>query len=179
MIMKNYETDRLILRPLQDSDIEPFVEMNSDAEVMKYFPKLLSRNETLEMYNNFKNTKNDFSFYAAEEKNSKKFIGFVGLNIPTFMPNCVEIGWRLRKEFWGQGLASEAATKWLEIGFNEFGLKEIISFTAKENKKSQAVMERIGMKHDEKRDFFHPKVAKENPLCFHVFYSIKNDLLCQ
>jgi ribosomal-protein-alanine N-acetyltransferase len=174
MIMKKYETTRLILRQWQESDIVPFAEMNSDLEVMKYFPKTLSFNETLEMYNSFKNSKNDFRFSPAEEKISGKFIGFVGLNIPSYMPTSVEIGWRLQKEFWGKGLASEAAKKWLEIGFGEYGLDEIISFTAKQNIKSQEVMKRIGMKRDEKRDFFHPKIPKDHPLAFHVFYALQN-----
>ena len=174
MIMKKYETIRLILRQWQESDIVPFAEMNSDLEVMKYFPKTLSFNETLEMYNSFKNSKNDFRFSPAEEKISGKFIGFVGLNIPSYMPTSVEIGWRLQKEFWGKGLASEAAKKWLEIGFGEYGLDEIISFTAKQNIKSQEVMKRIGMKRDEKRDFFHPKIPKDHPLAFHVFYALQN-----
>ena len=174
MIMKKYETTRLILRQWQESDIVPIAEMNSDLEVMKYFPKTLSFNETLEMYNSFKNSKNDFRFSPAEEKISGKFIGFVGLNIPSYMPTSVEIGWRLQKEFWEKGLASEAAKKWLEIGFGEYGLDEIISFTAKQNIKSQEVMKRIGMKRDEKRDFFHPKIPKDHPLAFHVFYALQN-----
>jgi len=173
-----YETERLILRQWQESDIAPFAEMNSDSEVMKYFPKTLSFDETLEMYNRCKGNKNGFGqgvgLYPAEEKISGKFIGFVGLNIPSYMPDCVEIGWRLRKEFWGKGYATEAAKKWLEIGFDEYDLKEIISFTAKQNQKSQEVMKRIGMKRDEKRDFFHPKISKDHPLAFHVFYALQN-----
>lgn len=174
-IMKyKYETTRLILRQWQESDIAPFAEMNSDKEVMKYFPKTLTFDETLEMYKRCQDNQNGFGFYPVEEKLSRKFVGFVGLNIPSYMPDCVEIGWRLKKEFWGKGYASEAAKKWLEIGFNEYNLKEIISFTAKQNIKSQAVMERIGMKRDEKRDFFHPKIPKEHPLAFHVFYAIQS-----
>lgn len=172
-----YETERLILRQWQDSDIAPFAEMNCDPEVMKYFPKTLSFEETLEMYNNCRNNKNGFGLYPAEEKVSGKFIGFVGLNIPTYMPDCVEIGWRLRKEFWGKGYATEAAKKWLEIGFGEYDLKEIISFTAKQNIKSQAVMERIGMKRDSMRDFFHPKIPADHPLAFHVFYALHSNQL--
>ena len=172
--MKQYQTERLILRQWQESDIAPFAEMNSDPEVMKYFLKTLSFDETLEMYERCKANKNSFGLYAAEEKISGKFIGFVGLNIPSYMPDCVEIGWRLRKEFWGKGYASEAAKKWLEIGFGEYGLKEIISFTAAQNIKSQEVMKRIGMERDEKRDFFHPNIAKEHPLAFHVFYALRN-----
>ena len=90
------------------------------------------------------------------------------------MPDCAEIGWRLRKEFWGKGYATEAAKKWLEIGFGEYDLKEIISFTAKQNQKSQKVIKRIGIKRDENRDFFHPKISKDHPLAFHVFYALQN-----
>ena len=53
-------------------------------------------------------------------------------------------------------------------------LDEIISFTAKQNIKSQEVMKRIGMKRDEQRDFFHPKIPKDHPLAFHVFYALSN-----
>ena len=94
--------------------------MNSDLEVMKYFPKTLGFEETLEMYNRCKDNKEGFGLYPTEEKVSGKFIGFVGLNIPTYMPNCVEIGWRLRKEFWEKGYASKAARKCLDIGFGEY-----------------------------------------------------------
>jgi len=174
MIIKKYETERLIFRQWQESDIAPFAEMNSDLEVMKYFPKTLSFEETLEMYDRCKGNKNGFGLYPLIEKISGKFIGFVGLNIPSYMPDCVEIGWRLRKEFWGKGYATEAAKKWLEIGFGEYGLDEIISFTAKQNIKSQEVMKRIGMNRDEKRDFFHPKIPREHPLAFHVFYVLQN-----
>ncbi len=172
--MKKYETERLILRQWQESDITPFAEMNSDPEVMKHFPKILSFDETLEIYNRWRANRNGFGWYVAEEKISGKFIGFVGLNNPVHMPDCVEIGWRLRKEFWGKGYATEAAKKWLEIGFNEYDLKEIISFTTPQNIKSQDVMKRIGMKRDEKRDFFHTKIPKDHPLAFHVFYALQN-----
>jgi len=177
MIMKKYETKRLILRQWQESDIAPFVEMNSDPEVMKYFPEIWSFDKSLKMYNDCQSNESDFGFYPAEEKISGEFIGFVGLNNPVHMPNCVEIGWRLRKEFWGKGYATEAAKKWLSIGFDEYGLDEIISFTTPQNIKSQEVMKRIGMKRDEKRDFFHTKIPKEHPLAFHVLYVLqKKDL---
>ena len=121
------------------------------------------------MYNDCLNNKSGIGWYLVEEKISGKFIGFVGLNNPNFMPNSVEIGWRLKKEFWGKGYATEATKKWLEIGFDEY---EIISFTAKQNQKSQEVIKRIGLRRDEKRDFLHPKIPAEHPLVFHVFYAI-------
>ena len=87
--MKAYETERLIFRQWKESDIAPFAAMNSDPEVMGYFPKILHFDQTLEMYHNFKSNKSGFSFTPVEEKISGKFIGFVGLNIPNYMLDCV------------------------------------------------------------------------------------------
>ena len=106
-----YETERLILRQWQESDIAPFAEMNSDSEVMKYFPKILSFDETLEMYDRCKGNKNGFGLYPLIEKISGKFIGFVGLNIPSYMPDCVEIGWPTAKRILGERLCHRSGKK--------------------------------------------------------------------
>ena len=132
--IKTYTTARLILCQWQESDIFPFAEMNSDAEVMKYFPNIWAFEESLKMYNDCLNNKSGIGWYLVEEKISGKFIGFVGLNNPNFMPNFVEIGWRLKQGFWGKGYATEVAKKWLEIGFDEYGLKEIIPITRSDKK---------------------------------------------
>ncbi len=87
----------------------------------------------------------------------------------------VEIVWRLAKEFWGQGFAVEVAQKCLEIGFNEFNLNEIIALTAKINKKSERVMQKLNMTHDESENFYHPKLPKEHPLSLHVLYRLIKD----
>ena len=92
--MKTYTTARLILHQWQESDILPFAEMNSDVEVIKYFLNIWAFEESLKMYNDCLNNKSGIGWYPVEEKISGKFIGFVGLNNPNFMPNFVEIGWR-------------------------------------------------------------------------------------
>ena len=172
-----YETKRLILREWLDKDLEPFFALNQDLEVMRYFPKILTMQETIDFIIRIKNEfeVNHFGLYACELKNTHQFIGFVGLAIPNFeapFTPCVEIEWRIAKEFWGQGLAVEAAQKCLEIGFNEFNLNEIIALTAKINKKSERVMQKLNMTHDEKENFYHPKLPKEHPLSLHVLYRL-------
>src|SRR5664279_1898915 len=94
-------TEGLGLRRWIDPDIKPFTEMNKDPAVMKYFPSLLTDQETFEMVQrvnrHFK--KNNFGFFAVENKITKQFIGFTGFNIPTFdafFTPCVEIGWRYK-----------------------------------------------------------------------------------
>ena len=173
------ETERLILRNWQESDVAPFVEMNHDPEVMKYFPAILSADETkilvMRIKSHFK--EHGFGLFAVELKSEKKFIGFTGLAIPTFEAHftpAVEIGWRLASKYFGQGYATEAARKVLEFAFNELKLKEIVSFTAMVNKPSINVMKKIGMTHDSKDDFQHPKLDKNHPLSLHVLYRIKS-----
>ncbi len=177
------ETRRLILRQWQKSDIEPFIQLNQDVEVMRYFPNILSSDETIALIEKIKNkfAAQGFGWWATELKENHKFIGFIGLNIPDFEADftpCVEIGWRLAHEYWGQGLAVEGAKKCLEIGFNEFNLNEIVSFTAKNNHPSERVMQKLSMIYDAASDFYHPKLASDHPLSLHVLYRLnKKDFL--
>jgi len=84
---------------------------------------------------------------------------------------CVEIGWRLAKEHWGKGYATEAAKGALRTGFDRIGLPEIVSFTSRVNRPSRAVMERIGMV-DTAEDFDHPALPEGSELRRHCLYRI-------
>ena len=170
-------TERLGLRNWIDSDMEPFAQMNMDKEVMKYFPKTLSYSETLEMVERIKLyfSKNNFGLYAVEHKVTHKFIGFTGFSTPSFeafFTPCIEIGWRFNKEFWGQGLATEAAKACLTYGFKTLHFNRIVSFTSVLNTASENVMKKIGMTFT--GYFDHPKIEKNNPLCRHTLYQIEN-----
>ena len=105
---------------------------------------------------------------------SGEFIGFTGLSVPRrtlpFSP-CVEVGWRLARGFWGKGFATEAASAALRFGFGQLSLAEIVSFTAKGNQRSRAVMERIGM-HNVDEDFEHPGIPEGHSLRLHCLYRI-------
>ncbi len=176
-----YETERLILREWQDKDFEPFFALNQDVDVMRYFPNILSHQETVDLVNRIKHKfkANGYGLYACELKKSGQFIGFIGLNAPDFSAHFtprVEVGWRVAKEFWGQGLAVEAAQRCLEIGFKQFGLDEIVSFTAKRNHNSQRVMQKLGMTNNETEDFQHPKLDPKHPLALHVLYRMPRSL---
>jgi 3-dehydroquinate dehydratase/shikimate dehydrogenase len=169
------ETNRLILRKWQEADFAPFAKMNADSTVMEFFPSTLSRTESDELANKFIKhfEQNGFGLFAATLKDSGEFIGFVGLNIPSFDAHftpCVEIGWRLAKAQWNKGYATEGALAVIDYGFGELGLEEIVSFTYEGNMASQRVMEKIGMTHDKKDDFAHPKLDKGHRLSKHVLY---------
>lgn len=171
------ETPRLILRQWQESDIEPFIQLNQNEEVMRYFPNTLSLDETMALIEKIKNkfAAQGFGWWATELKENHKFIGFIGLNIPDFETDftpCVKIGWRLAHEYWGQGLTVEGAKKCLEIGFNELNLSEIVSFTTKDNYRSERVMQKLGIIRDVNFDFHHPKLALDHPLSLHMLYRL-------
>lgn len=173
------ETARLILRNWKDSDFAPFARMNSDPVVMEFFPKALSAEESAHMAQKIKAhiDEKGWGLWAVERKDSQEFIGFVGLSIPLSdvpVPPGVEIGWRLAKEHWGQGFATEAAREVLKFAFETLKLPEVISFTAKTNLRSQAVMKKIGLV-DRKRNFMHPRVPEGSALREHVLFGIKSD----
>jgi ribosomal-protein-alanine N-acetyltransferase len=173
------QTERLILRDWRDSDYEPFAQLNADPEVMRYFPAPLSRQESDRLVEGMieHHRTHGFGLWAVEEQNSGSFMGFVGLNIPTFAAHftpTVEVGWRLATPFWGKGYATEAAREALRYGFEELQLLEIVSFTATINQRSIAVMKRLGMTHDPAEDFDHPRVPTGHPLQRHVLYRAVN-----
>lgn len=169
-------TERLKLRQWKASDFTLFYALNSDAKVMRYFPKLLNREQSDEFATEIQRRIDEqgWGLWAVEELESGAFMGFVGLNRPKtelpFTP-CVEVGWRLASQFWGKGYATEAAEKALEHAFLTLQQKEIVSFTAVINKRSQAVMHRLGMSNTGK-NFNHPSVDPESELFEHVLYKI-------
>ncbi|MFI5711974.1 GNAT family N-acetyltransferase [Kribbella sp. NPDC051620] len=176
--MEYLTTDRLLIRPWKDSDYEPFAALNADPAVMEYFPSTMTRAESDAMVDRISAAIDErgFGFWAVEVRETGQFIGMTGLSVPSFEAPfetpCVEIGWRLAKDAWGNGYATEAARASLAYGFGEAGLDEVISFTATTNKPSQRVMERIGMTHDPADDFDHPRLPDGHPLQRHVFYRI-------
>ncbi len=177
--MSNIElhTDRLILREWRDEDLEPFAALNSDPEVMRYMPKLLSREDSDERVGQIREhfERHGFGLWAVEVRGAQPFAGFVGLSVPqyeTLFTPCVEVGWRLAREVWGYGYATEAARAALGFGFTRIGLIEIVSFTVPDNQRSRRVMERLGMTHDPNGDFEHPLLPEGHPLRRHVLYRL-------
>ena len=175
--MTELRTDRLIMRRWRDEDREPFAAITADPEVQRYYPAPLSRAEADAFVDQMEAEFDErgWSLWALEVIESGKFIGYTGLEIPgqdlPFMP-AVEVGWRLAQDAWGHGYASEAARAAVAFGFEQLGLEEIVSFTAVQNDRSRAVMERIGMSRDPSEDFEHPGLPEGHPLRLHVLYRL-------
>jgi RimJ/RimL family protein N-acetyltransferase len=173
------ETERLRLRQWLESDREPFARLNADPRVMEFFPSVLDRATSHAGIDRAQTKIADrgWGFWAVESKQDKQFIGFVGLEIPRadlpFSP-CVEIGWQLAFEYWGKGYATEAAKAALRVGFDRLELLEIVSFTAIDNHRSSAVMERLGMIR-EAETFEHPSLPVGHPLREHCLYRLSRE----
>jgi len=168
-------TPRLVLRPWRESDLAAFAALNADPAVMEHFPSVLSREESDAMAGRImaRISEHGWGNWAVEVVGGEPFIGFTGLTVPAFEAHftpCVEVGWRLARSAWGNGYATEAARAALAFGFGELGLAQVVSFTALSNRRSMAVMERIGMRRD--GEFDHPKLDAASPLRRHALYRI-------
>ena len=169
-------TKRLVLRQWKSEDWELFAYLNANPQVMAFFPNPLSRQESDALVQRFQNQISDrgWGFWAVEVRGFGDFIGFVGLNIPSYeLPctPCVEIGWRLSDKYWGKGYATEAAQSALEFGFLQLDLSEIYSFTSVLNQRSIKVMQRLKM-HDTGKYFDHPLVPDGNRLQKHCLFRL-------
>ncbi|OHV61001.1 GNAT family N-acetyltransferase [Mesorhizobium sp. LCM 4577] len=177
--MKPIRTERLILRNWEERDRELFHRINSDERVMEFFPFRRDRaaadakmDEVCAWIE-----EDGYGFAAAEIATTGECIGFVGLSgtedIDVLAPGTIEIGWRLAPEFWGKGYVTEASEVWLAFGFETLGVDEIVSFAVAGNRRSIAVMKRLGMQPDAGADFDHPSVPDSHPhLKRHVLYRL-------
>lgn len=172
------QTPRLVLRQWRDDDLAPFAALNADPEVMRHYPSVLTRAESDAWVFGARAliAARGWGLWAVEIVDGAPFIGFVGLAQPRFEAHftpAVEIGWRLAREHWGRGYATEGASAAVAFAFDALGLDEIVSFTTVANDRSRRVMERLGMTHDPSDDFEHPLLAPGDPLRPHVLYRLR------
>ena len=174
-----FKTPRLGLRQWRPEDREPFAALNADPKVMEYFPASLDRMASDAMADRCESliAERGWGLWAVEKRNNGEFIGFVGLHVPIaelpFSP-CVEIGWRLASQYWGNGFATEAARASLRVSFELLGISEIVSFTSIRNSRSRAVMERLGMR-ETGETFDHPHIPIGSLLRQHCLYRLSRD----
>ncbi|MEH3047588.1 GNAT family N-acetyltransferase [Sphingomonas adhaesiva] len=168
-------TDRLILRRWRREDIAPFHAMGQDAEVMRYLGPPVSMNDCVRTRRRMNAIQGNrgHSFWALERRRDGAFIGFCGL-MPGTPPidGEVEIGWRLARSAWGQGLALEAARTSLEWAWAHLDVPAIVGVTVAANRRSRGLMERLGMTRLHDGDFDHPDLPPGDPLRRHLRYTI-------
>ncbi len=158
------ETERLIMRPYTEDDIEAAYQVNLDAEVSKYTADggVKTREE---IHDIIKNTtladyeKYGFGRLAVIYKPENKYIGFSGLKyLPEF--DAVDIGYRFARPYWGMGIATESARPFIPFGFETLNLKEIVGFVMAENTASSNVLKKIGFHFEGMVDYDGEMVEK-------------------
>ena len=145
------QTSRLTLRRWRPADAAALEAINADPEVTRYLnppmpPAARFSERCIEHWEQY-----GFGFFAVEpreEPATDRFLGFVGIGHPTFLPELAhraELGWRLARDSWGRGLATEAAAAVRDDAFGRLGLAELISIIHPDNEASKRVATKVGM----------------------------------
>ncbi|OQR65778.1 GNAT family N-acetyltransferase [Streptomyces maremycinicus] len=150
--MVTLETPRLILRRWREEDIAPMAAVNADPEVMRWIRDGSVRDDQqtrrgIQAWESEWDARG-FGLFAVQVRSTGELAGFTGLAVPEFLPEvlpAVEVGWRLGRSHWGQGLATEAAAAAVRFGFEERGLERIVSIAQVGNDASERIMTKLGM----------------------------------
>lgn len=163
-------TPRLLLRTFRLDDLPHYAALNADPEVVRYLggvPLTREQSDSIAEWAQDVYAAEGLGLMAVERREDGAFLGMCGLHHQQSYPDDVEVAWRLAREHWGHGYATEAATGWLDHAFGARGLPRVISITDPPNARSLAVMRRLGMVFD------HEAEIEDEGVMFHaVVYSI-------
>lgn len=140
------ETDRLRLRPFESMDVDVILEMDMDPEVMYHFPTMPTNADehAAQFLRDFEEGERFKFFYLIEDKVSGKGVGWIFIR-PTEDGCWPELGYRLTKRAWGQGIVPEAAKAMMAYVFKAWGAHAVAAVIVSENHKSIRVAEKLGM----------------------------------
>ncbi|MGW1957653.1 GNAT family N-acetyltransferase [Streptomyces sp. NPDC001920] len=151
--MVTLETPRLILRRWREEDVAPMAAIHADPEVMRWIRdgSVRDGHQTRDGIQAWESEweSQGFGLFAVEIRSTGELAGFTGLSVPAFLPEvlpAVEVGWRLGRSHWGQGLATEAAAAAVRFAFEERRLKRIVSISQVGNDASERIMTKLGMR---------------------------------
>jgi RimJ/RimL family protein N-acetyltransferase len=141
-------TERLVLRPLRDEDLEPLAAVLGDPVTMRFFPRPRTREETRVWIarNQERYAVDGHGLWAVERRADGAFLGDCGLVMqrPEGVPE-VEVGYHFAREHWGQGYATEAAAACVRLAFEVLRVPRVIALVRPENTPSARVAQRLGM----------------------------------
>ncbi|MGH2795701.1 MAG: GNAT family N-acetyltransferase [Actinomycetota bacterium] len=150
--LPDVETKRLSLRRFRVSDLDELAAVFAEPRVWEFpYGRPFTRAETETFLDDQIRAWGELGFgsWAARLRSSGRLIGFVGLSVPTFLPEilpAVEVGWRLAPDAWGHGYATEGATAALDQAFTTLALEQVCSVPQSDNPASIHVADRLGMR---------------------------------
>lgn len=147
------ETERLLLREIHESDIDDLFELDSDPEVHRFLGNrpVKDKQDVTDIIKSIRDqyVHNGIGRWAVIERNTGDFIGWSGLKFVREIINqhrdFHDIGYRLKRKFWGNGYATESAIASLQFGFNQLNLDEIYAAANIENEASNRILKKIGL----------------------------------
>jgi len=173
-----FTSQRLGFRNWEEKDIPKMAAISGDPEVMQYFPSTSTIEQTRQliyrMQTSFK--ERGYCYFAVDRLDTGEMIGFIGLMYQDYDVDfnpCVDIGWRLKKNAWRQGFASEGASACLDYAFRKLELESVVAVATCINIPSEGVMQKIGMK--KVKEFVHPKLIHDERLKDCILYEIKKE----
>jgi len=144
------ETARLLLPSTSEADLDAYTRTCADPEVMRYLSGSMTRDQATQQMERWMRywEEHGFGVWAAEEKASGAFIGFIELLYHEEWPverHKMKVCWRLDRSCWGRGLPTEGARASLQYGFEELRLERVISIIHPKNVASRRVAEKAGL----------------------------------
>jgi RimJ/RimL family protein N-acetyltransferase len=163
------ETERLRLRQFQLDDVDRLVELDSDPEVMRYitFGAATPRASYVEIYLprwfEIYARQPGLGYFAAELRDTGDFIGWFHLRDDRIEPEYLELGYRLSRNAWGQGYATEGSLALVRHGFETIGAARLSARTLERNLASQRVMQKCGLKFGGRFEYPQDVIGGRSP----------------
>lgn len=148
-------TPRLKLRTFCREDLPLYAALNADPEVVRYLggePLTREYSDDIAEWAQERYLDEGLGLLAVERRSDGAFLGMCGLHHLGSFPDDIEVAWRLAREYWGFGYATEAASAWLDHGFDTFALRRVISVADPPNERSIAVMRRLSMEFEQRTE---------------------------
>ena len=161
-----YESPRLTYEMIDESDVDLLLDLDSDSDVMKYITgKATTREEMVNVLIprllSYTDHRYGWGQWKTFTKDTGEFIGWFLIRLDKDHPNQVEIGWRLKKEFWGKGYGTEGALLFMEHSFNQDNVSHVFAIAHPDNTASHAIMEKIGLKFLKQYTYKVPNLLEE------------------
>ncbi len=158
MKKQTLETKRLVLRmPKKDDDYFLYL-LNKDKEVMKYIGPVKTREESSDYFRLARAISSEnFGYRIAIDKQSAEFVGWFVLK-HLDKTDQIELGYRIMKKYWGQGLATEGAKSMIEMAFNKLNVDKLVAVTEPENSASEKVLIKLGFRFISEANYYENRL---------------------